>query len=70
MHHPQVMQSPIFNYSPKVNVDGYTRPQLFPKFLPQVSVQELHHSLVHDQEDGGLKEARYAENNIMTSDST
>ena len=38
MHHPQVLQSPIFNDCLKVNTDGNTEPQLFPNFLLQVSV--------------------------------
>ena len=70
MHHPEVAQSPIFNDCPKVNIDRYTRPQIFPKSLLQVSVQKLHKSLVSDSVDGGLKETIYAENNIIISDST
>ena len=26
MHHPQVVQSPIFNYCLKLNIDGHTEP--------------------------------------------
>ena len=70
MHHPQVVQSPIFNDCLKVNIDKYTRPQNFPKSLLQVSVQKIHKSIVSDSVDGGLKEAIYAENNIIISDST
>ena len=31
MHHPQVVQSQIFNDFLKVNIDGHTELQLFPK---------------------------------------
>ena len=70
MRHPQVVQSPIFNDFLKVKFDGNTEPQLVPKFLFQVSVRELHNSLVSDPDDGGLKEERDADNNIIISDST
>ena len=46
--HPQVVQSPISNYCLKVVLDDQTEPQLVPKFLLQVSVIELHNSLVSD----------------------
>ena len=55
MHHPQVVQSPILNDSLKVNIDGHTEPQLVPKLLLQVSIRELHNSLVIDPIDGGIK---------------
>ena len=58
MHHPQVVQSPIVNDCLKVNIDGYTEPQLVPRFSLQVSVRELHNNLVGATKDGGLKEAR------------
>ena len=70
MHHSQVVQSPIFNDCLKVNIDGHTRPQIFPKLLLQVSIREIHNSLVSDPEYGGLREAIDAENNIIISDST
>ena len=57
MHHPQVVQSTIFNYSLKVNIDGHTGLQFFPKFSLQVSVRKLHNTLVSDLVYGGLKEA-------------
>ena len=69
MHHPQVVQSPIFNDCLKVNIDGHTRPQVVPKLLLLLSVREVHNSLVSDPLDGGLKEARYSENNIIIIDS-
>ena len=43
---------------------------MFPKCLLQVSVRELHNILFSDTNDGGLKEARDEENNIIISDST
>ena len=33
MHHPQVVQSPIFNNCLKVKIDGHTETQLVPKLL-------------------------------------
>ena len=35
-----------------------------------MSVRELHNSLVSDPNDGGLKDARYEDDNIIISDST
>ena len=64
------MQSPIANDCLKVIIDGYTEPQLVPKNLLQVSVRELHNNLVCAKKDGGLKEARYEDDNIIISDST
>ena len=52
-----------------MNIDGHTRPQIVPKLLLQVSIQEPHNSLTSYQEDGGLKKARDAENNIIIVDS-
>ena len=59
-----------FNDSLKVNIDGHTRPQITPKMLLWVSSREIHNSLVSDPDYGGLKEAIYAENNIIISDFT
>ena len=70
MHHPQVAQSPIFNDNLKVHINGHNRTQLFPKLLLQISARELHNSLVSDPVYGGLKETKYADNNIIISDST
>ena len=47
-----------------------TEPQLVPKLLIQVSVRELHNSLVNDPNDGGLKDARNEDGKIIVSDST
>ena len=46
IQHPQVVQSPIANDCPKVSIDGHSEPQLVPKLLLQVCVQELHISMV------------------------
>ena len=70
MHHPQVVQSPNLKDSLKVNIDGHTEPQLVLKLLLQVSVWEPHNSLVSYPVDGGTKEARYTENDIIISDPT
>ena len=67
--HPQVVQSPISNDCLKVIFDYQTETQLFPNFLLQVSVRELHNSLVSDPNDDGLKDARNEENNIIIRDS-
>ena len=69
MHNPLVVQSPIVNDCLKVNIYGHTEPQLVPKLLLQVSVRELHNNLVSATKDGGLKEARDEDDNIIISDS-
>ena len=56
MHHPQVVQLPIFNDFLKVKMDSYPEPQLVPNFLLQVSIRELHNNLVSAIIDDGLKE--------------
>ena len=70
MHHPQVVQSPIANYCMKVKIDGHTEPQLIPKILLQMSVRELHNTLFSTIIYGGLKEARYEDDNTIISVST
>ena len=54
----QVFQSTISNDCLKVMFDDQTKPQPVPKLLLQVSVRELDNSLVSDNNDGGLKDAR------------
>ena len=49
--------------------DNKTEPQPVPNFLLQVSVRELHNSLVSDTNGGGLKDARDEDYNIIISDS-
>ena len=56
--HPQVVQSPIYNNSPKIILDDQSEPQLVPKLLLQVSVIELNNILVSDTNDGVLTDAR------------
>ena len=51
-------------------IDDQTEPKLVPKILLQVSVRELHNSLVSDLNDCGLNDNREKENNIIISDST
>ena len=53
-----------------MSIDGHSETQLIPKLLLQVSVQELHNSMVSSPEEGGIKEERYADNNIIIGDST
>ena len=71
--HFQVVQSPISNDCLKVIFDDKTEPQLVTKQILQVYVRELHNSLVSDTSytnDGGIKDSRYEENNIIISDYT
>ena len=51
-------------------LDYQSEHQLVPKLLVQVSVRELHNSLVSDPKDGGLKYARDEDGKIIISDST
>ena len=44
--------------------------QLVKKLLLQVYVREIHNSTVSPQQEGGLKESRPVENNIIISNST
>ena len=69
-HHPQVVQSPIYNDFLKVMFDDQTEPQLVPELLLQVSIIELNNNLVSDPNDGCLKDSRDEEDNIIISDST
>ena len=50
--------------------DDQIEPQLVPNILLQVSVREPHNSLVSDPNDGGLKDARDEDDNIIISGST
>ena len=47
----------------------HTEPQLVPKLLLQESVRELHNSVI-DTNDGGFKDTRYEDDNIIISDFT
>ena len=67
---PQVLQSLIVNDCLKVKIDCHTEPQLVPKHLFLVSVREIHNNLVSAKIDGGIKEARDEDDNIIISDST
>ena len=51
-------------------LDYQTEPQLVTKLLFYVSVRELHNSLIIDPNDGGLKDARYEDGNIIISEYT
>ena len=51
-------------------LDDKTEPQLVPKLLLQVSVRELHNSLVSDPNGCGLKYSRDEDGNIIISDYT
>ena len=51
-------------------LDDQSEPQLVPKLLLQVSVIEIHNSLVSDPNDGGIKDTRDEDGKIIISDST
>ena len=70
MNHQQVVQSQITNDCMKVKNYGYTEPQLVPKLLLQVSVIELYNNIASTTKYGGLKEARYEDDNIIIIDYT
>ena len=53
-----------------MSIDGNSEKKMVPKFSLQMFIQELHNSMVIKPEEGGLKEARYKENNFIISDST
>ena len=67
LQHLQVLQSPISKDCLKVSIDGHYEPQLVSKLLLQVSVWGRHNRMVSPPEEGGLKEARYVDNNITIS---
>ena len=50
-----------------MSIDGHSEPKLVPKLLLKISVRKLHNSMVIPPEQGGLKEARDADNNIIIS---
>ena len=66
--HTQVFQYPISNDCLKVMFYDQTETQLVPKLLLQVSVRELHNILVSDRNEGGIKDARYEDDNTIISD--
>ena len=68
--HPQFFQSPIINDFIKVMLDDQTEPQLLPNFLVQVSIREIHKSLVSDPNDGGIKDSRDEDGKIIIGEST
>ena len=67
LQHTQFVQSPIANGCICVYIDVKSKKTLVPKFLFQVSVRELHNSMVISPEEGGLKEAIYVYNSIVIS---
>ena len=64
------MQYPTDNDCIKLFIDGEAEPQLVPKLLLQLSVRELHNSMVSLPSERVLKEARDAGDNIIIRDST
>ena len=53
-----------------MSINGHSEKQMAPKLLLQVSAQELHNKMVSTLEEGGLKEARDEENNIIIRNHT
>ena len=51
-------------------LDDQIERQLAPKLLPQASIRELHMILISDPNDGGFKDARDEDGNIIISDSS
>ena len=70
LQHPHVVVSRIKNHCLKLFVEIQLEPQLALKLLVCVSVIELHNIMVISPEEGVIKEARDADNNIIISDST
>ena len=68
IQHPHVVQYPTTNDCLQFSIGVYYETQLVPRLLSQVSVQELHNSMVIPPEEGGLKEEIDKENNIIISD--
>ena len=68
--HPQVVQSPISNDCIIVVLYDQIEPQIVQKLLLQVSVRELHNSLVGNPNDGGIKDGRDEDGKIIICDST
>ena len=66
IHNPQVVRSPIDNDCLKLSMYGKVVPQLVTRLLLQVSVRVLNNSMVITPEEGGVKEAREAEDNTTT----
>ena len=62
------MPYPIANYYLYVSFDVNPGKQSMPSLLLQVSVRELHNSMVIHPEEGGLKEERDEGNNVIISD--
>ena len=68
--HLLFVQSPISNDRLKVIFDDQTEQKLVTKLLLHMSFREPHNIPVSDTNDGGIKDDRYEENNIIISDST
>ena len=58
LQHPQVVVYPIEYYCLKLSINGQVEPQLVPKLLFQLSVWEIHNSMVSTKKECGIKEAR------------
>ena len=65
-----VVKYPIANYCLYLSIDFNSKKQLMPILSLQVSIGKLYNIMVSPPEEVGMKEARYANNKIIISDST
>ena len=70
LKHPRAVMSPIANICLKLSINGQVEPWFVPKILLQVSVIDLHNSMLITQEERVLKESRDVDNNIIISNLT
>ena len=70
LHYIQDVQSSIANDYLKLSMDGSAERHLVTKLLFRLLVRYLNKTMGISPEEGGLKDARYVEYNIIISDST
>ena len=64
------MQSPIADYCIKVSIGGHYELKLVTKLLLQVFIRKLHNIMVSPLKEGGIRQARDTNNNIIIRDYT
>ena len=70
LHYHQFVHYPRANDCLKVYIDVKAGTQLVPDLLLEASVREIHNSMYIPPEEGGLKESRDPEDNIIIGNST
>ena len=55
LQHPQFVESPIANNSIKLSIDDQVETQVVPRLLLKVYFREVHNTMLHPIEEGGLK---------------